>query len=107
MVMRFDPAPFVHQVQPASAPAPAKPNPKPVKPLSYRSAENNPYRHWLMLLCFGAAFGCGAYLVDASWSMAILGRRVRGFPSPRLLRTAYPFLTLATVALTWVSVWLL
>jgi hypothetical protein len=80
----------------------------PVKPLNYRVvAENNPYRHWLILLCVGAAFGCAASLVDAVWAFGILSQRVRGIPSRYVLRNAYPFLTLGNVALTWVSAWLL
>jgi hypothetical protein len=102
--MRFDPASFLREVH--SSPTTAPPPAKPVKTLNYRFVDN-PYRHWLILLCVGAAVGCASYLVDATWSMAILGQRVRSFPTRHLLRMVYPFLTLATVALTWVSVWLL
>lgn len=77
------------------------------KPISYRITENNPYRHWLILLCVGAAFACASNLIDATWMFGSLAQRVRGIPSRYLLRNAYPFLTLATAALTWVAAWLL
>ena len=99
--MRFQPGTIPHDLG-------AAPGAKPVAPLNYRVVgENNPYRHWLVLLCVGAAFGCAANLIDATWAFGILAQRVRGIPSRYVLRGAYPFMTLGTVALTWVSVWLL
>jgi hypothetical protein len=76
-------------------------------PIAYRITETNPYRHWLILLCAGAAFACASNLIDATWMFGILAQRVRGFPSRYVLRTVYPFLTLATAAMTWVAAWLL
>jgi hypothetical protein len=86
--------------------APADPKSQP-EPIAYRITEANPYRHWLILLCVGAAFACASSLIDATWMFGILAQRVRGFPSRYILRNAYPFLTLATAALTWVAAWLL
>src|SRR6476646_6477000 len=86
----------------STAPALSQP-----KPIAYRIVESNPYRHWLILLCAGAAFACASNLVDATWMFGILAQRVRGVPSRYILRNAYPFLTLAAAALTWVAAWLL
>src|SRR5690348_10600459 len=99
--MRFQPGSIPHDFA-------AAPGARPAEPLVYRAvAENNPYRHWLILLCVGSAIGCAWNLIDATWVFAILAQRVRGFPSRFVLRNAYPFFTLGSVALTWVSVWLL
>jgi hypothetical protein len=98
--MRFQPGTIPHDLA-------AAPVARPVKPLSYRIAEANPFRNWLIVLCVGAAFGCASSLIDATWVFGILAQRVRGIPSRYVLRNMYPFLTLGTVALTWVSVWLL
>jgi hypothetical protein len=76
-------------------------------PARLEYAEPNPHLAWMAVLSAGAAFAAGAMLVSVVWNVLFLGARVRQFPQPQVIRSWWPFVTLAEVAFTWVAVWIL